>query len=849
MVKRILQLLVNLTASFYLMKVVDQTTLTTNLQRFFIYIYFVIFIYVLEQIYKKYFVNLIDKNEKRTILIISAVCAIILLLYKGESVIPKEYMDSQVVITTSNEKNVNSNGNEVWILSININGKSLDLKTLNSSGFTLKDTGELVGGIDNKIGQCTIEIEANNNVDIIFGMHAWSGIAEINSNNKIERKDLFDENGSQYIFHAKPAIKEKSLLYKTSMAAFGYVVICCSIIFILSFLYLKLFKSNIKNFSIKIITGIFQISVMKLYFDTYGKLYFNQQFFYALMALIITSSVIFIGENILNSIMRCKGKGNIVIILILSFYWSCALFGKSIFNDLDVSLKSISIFMLLSIVMIPIMILLYSLLDNLQIKDGTTTIVKKHNCTILFAIIFVVLLISSIAFYPGIMTTDGTDQWAQAIGRSPIYDAHTPTHTIILRLCSYIWKNPYMIILVQIFTFSLIMAKLLSFFINKGFSRKLGYLVAFLIAVSPNTIAMISLMSKNIAFTIIFLWVLYQLIILLDNKVGFMNSTFNMVIFSVSLALLQLVRKNTFIAVYFVFAFLFILGIKNYEILKWKPFAIIVLSILLVKFIEGPIYTYYNVEGHVDVSSGVKEPCYMAIGAILDNELEISESDKEKLSKVLDLDLWKERYNPYNYDIFSWSHPLPKKEALNNSEVLGISFRLFKEYPIVMAKSRLDATDIIWNVVKPPYVDVSRYSVGLYFTEEVQKLLPELARDDIYQNGDWYLPKNELTPYMIQYLEKSTEHTLGDLVFWRVGIYFGLSITLLLYSVYRKKRNLLIVSLFGLFMMSSLVIALGWQIYQYVWYYSIFAITQLLYSFTNQVEEEENEVTNYNTSI
>lgn len=614
--------------------------------------------------------------------------------------------------------------------------------------------------------------------------------------------------------------------------------------FISAYLFRKLLKeilsilNNTKRLIGALITTVLQLTIMILYYNSYGKQYFTSQFYVLLVSTIIIISILVIGKNTINEVIVGKRKNNILIIFVLSFYWSFVVFGKSIYNDLNIDFKSIFFFFLLSIVILPVIFGLFNLLDKCKLRFNSDVIVKKNHEAIIFCTLFIILLIISFAFYPGIMTSDGGDQWVQAIGKTPIYDAHTPTHTIMIRLCSYIWKNPYMVVLIQIFTFSLVVEKILSFFINRGLPQKMGYIIAFIIAISPNTNAMISLISKNIAFTIVFLWVLYQLLILLDNKEAFISSNIKIIMFSVSLTLLQLIRKNTFTAVYFIFAFLVIVGIKNYSKLKWRPFVIIFLCIILVKIIEGPVYTYYKVEGHVDISSGIKEPCYMAVGAVLDKQLEIDKSDKVKLSQVLDLNEWKKRYNPYNYDIFSWSEPKPNKGILSNSEVLDISFRLFKKYPMVMIKSRLDATDIIWNIVKPPYVNVGRYSIGLLITESIQKYVPELARDEIYKGGDLYLKENKMTQYMAQYFQKSTEYTLTDMLFWRVGIYFGLSISLLFYSLYIKNVKLLIMSLFGLFMMLSLLIALGWQIYQYVWYYSLFTIMLLLYSLVVDTKEE-----------
>lgn len=828
MIIKLILLSINFISSFYLMKIVDQVTLTTNLQKCFIYIYFSIIIYLLHYLFSKYIMAFINKKDLKKIIIISTICSIFVIFYKNIDLIPTETFITKISITTSTEKNADSNGKEVWILGININGKPIKLKDLDINGFNIKED-VLVAVADNEAGICNIYTNSNNNVDIKFGMHAWSGIVQIVSTNNSKKIDLFDEKESQFIYNIDPIIKEHSLQYIIFMLVISYIVITYCVFFLLSFIYLKLFRRDIKCFLTKVIIILLQFVVLTLYYEYYGKLYFTFQLYIFLLVVILGTSLVMINKSTIPSLISNEKNKRVSIVLLLSLYWGGVIFGKSLFNDLNIGLRTVSLYLLLSIALIPSSIALFKLIDEFRFKVTSGEVNRKRFNIIIFAILFIFLIFASYAFYPGIMTSDGIDQWIQAIGKTPIYDAHTPTHTLMIRLCSYIWKNPYIVVIVQIFSFSLVIERILTYFINKGLPIKLGYIIAFFIAISPNNIVMTSLISKNIAFTIIFLWVLYQLMILLQDKDAFMYTKSKVITFAFSLALLQLVRKNTFFAVYYIFVFLIIIAIKNYKTLKWRPLAIIVICILVVKFIEGPVYRHYKVEGNVDVSSGIKEPCYMAIGAILNNNLAISESDKEKLRKVLDLNLWKSRYNSYNYDIFSWSDPIPNKGILSNSEVLGVSLRLFKEYPLVMIKSRLDATDIIWNVVKPPYVDVSRYSIGLLIPEPLQRYVPELAKGEIYKGNDLFFNENKLTPYIVKYVDKSISNSITDLLFWRVGIYFGLSITIWLYSLYKKKDKLFIISSFGLSMMLSLLIALGWQIYQYVWFYNVFSIMLLLY--------------------
>lgn len=246
MTTKILKLIFNVLSSFYLMKVVDEITLTTNLQRCLVFTYFFALIYILEYISNKYLVKKCTRKELIQIMLVSLMCTAIFTLCKGKKLIPSNYVDTNVSISTTKNKNIKSEGNEVWILGININGKPIDLGTIQDiTGFSRGDAGELVADTNKNDATLNLFVRGEDNVEIIFGKHAWSGIIQIKHLDNVETIDLYDEAGSQYKYYVQPNEKETSTFYKISMIIISVFVIYYAFSLICIFLYIKLFP--IKN--------------------------------------------------------------------------------------------------------------------------------------------------------------------------------------------------------------------------------------------------------------------------------------------------------------------------------------------------------------------------------------------------------------------------------------------------------------------------------------------------------------------------------------------------------------------------------------------------------------------------
>lgn len=246
MAKKTLKIFFNLSSSFYLMKCVDQITLTTNIQKVLVYIYFIIAISILNYLFNKTLASKCNKDEILKITVLASVCAISIILFKWDRLVPKDYVENTITVTTLEDKDNSSQGYETWILGIEIDGKAIDLQNMNSlQGFYYREgTGELVANAQKEVGTLNLNVQAGSHVNIRLGKHSYSGMVEIKNNNKIEKINLFDEVGSDILYQIEPIVKNSSSIYNSIMLLISFVIICNLNIWILTYIYLKLLKQK-----------------------------------------------------------------------------------------------------------------------------------------------------------------------------------------------------------------------------------------------------------------------------------------------------------------------------------------------------------------------------------------------------------------------------------------------------------------------------------------------------------------------------------------------------------------------------------------------------------------------------
>lgn len=823
-------------SSIYLLKVIGIQASLNVYQMIFIFCYlFLLFIGMVSFIWNKG----IRKSDKKSVLIVSMISLLLCFLNRN-IIVPRTYEDKIIEIRATGEKNESSFSYEVWINSITANGNKIEFENINvEENWKLVD-GCLLSNTDKLSNLLKIQVNEMENVEITFGTHNWSGIVEVKCDDQIEKLDLYSINSGKKEINIMGKYKNIGIEYIYLLFG-GYLTIFLFLTFILSIFEWKK-KYKWKNVMIHEILFVIMINS-----ELHG--------FFADITIIIEFILIIIVNFWLEDIKRrdfmqpyftIKSK---VLLGLCNLYATFAIIGHFLFisgDNVIIDLERIIIFMIGFILLYPQMVSLVYLLKviknkaNIDRKIEERKSLKKVKIQCFF-IMLIPLFIISLGYFPGSMTSDGVDQWAQAIGIIPIKNAHPAIHTSFLRICSKIVETPYTVVIVQIIIFVLIWTSLFGFLYKKGMSSKVIYMVALLIACMPNNYMMLCLISKNILYTFIILWNMYLLIKLIDNSKNFFCWK-QIIEFSIALALLKTVRHNGFLGTYIIWFVLIMWGIYNRKILKYKPFLIVGLSWLIILGINGPLYHYLDVQEIEKGSiSNIKVPLLAPAGMFILADEDIPDEGMKIAEKIGSIEEWKENYNPYNGDKLGWGNIRDNILKCSQEEAFQLYFILLKSNPLLVIKDRLNAIDILWNVIQPTdsynryNAYNSRYAIGIWPPPFLVDKMPNILKEEIRKESGAYFKENKLTTLGNIGIKLSEKNQLLDALFWRNGIYLILGILLVFINYIDKRMKLNIVILPAVATLCTLVFAASFQIYQYYWFFPLSIIFFVLFTLETNI--------------
>lgn len=520
-------------------------------------------------------------------------------------------------------------------------------------------------------------------------------------------------------------------------------------------------------------------------------------------------------------------KKSIGIRIGLHIYFVFALIGNRLFMTQHIMnfglLETVS-FIIIAIALWPfgtIVILIFNQftihLSNTK-KEYKISQIKKLKITSFF-ITLSILIIMSLAFFPAIMSTDGVSHWTQAVGYYKIYNNSPAAFTLLVRLCSTVWNSPYCYILLQLILFSLISSKMMSYFFTKGMSFRCVCCLSAIIAALPNNYITLSTLSKNPMYTILCIWATFLLIKLIEDPEKIGLSVKFIVEMSFILPCLYLCRYNSFIAVYSICIVLGVLCIKftkYYKKLQIKFVIPIFVTVIVVKIVTGPIYSFFEVIPYT--SSGITYPLISPLAVAYNNDVELTEDTLNYMSRIRPLEYWNQHI-PYHGDYFNYSEPKPNYDQINGyTEKFKYYFKLLFSRPDIVIKDRLDGIESLWNVFpsKGQGAYNERYHLGIH-SSIPKDLLPmnwdttELNRWSAYSN------KTEFATIPYAFCQYCESNTMLDSFIWRTGFSIILVFYAIYYSFINGQQKKIVASFPMLGTLLSLILPISWQLYQYFW--------------------------------
>ena len=197
--------------AFYLLEVINEITLATLLQKIFVWCYLeVILSIVLLCIVSK--VVYIFKDNK-WIGIAITLLALVIGAVTSTCSLPQKIEETKMMVEILPEMNSESEGREVWINEIRVDGisKRLDSTKITDNGWILKDNS--IYGEYNNSGRLELLLPKGKKYELKFGKHAWSGIIEVVCHDQKKVIDLYAPEKDTYVLELQGVSESYTGIY------------------------------------------------------------------------------------------------------------------------------------------------------------------------------------------------------------------------------------------------------------------------------------------------------------------------------------------------------------------------------------------------------------------------------------------------------------------------------------------------------------------------------------------------------------------------------------------------------------------------------------------------------------
>lgn len=407
-----------------------------------------------------------------------------------------------------------------------------------------------------------------------------------------------------------------------------------------------------------------------------------------------------------------KSKRNLTYLfaLLFSFALSFSLKGSqlylldnSIFTILIVYLGTIFTFFCMTLVLI-------SILLKIEIRMNWKTVSKWN--LIYYAIPSIIIwLLYWIAFYPAAMTPDSLNQWEQA-HTYEFNDWHPVMYTWFIMVLVQIWDSPAIVSLVQILINALIFGYVLYRFEVFGVKKKFLWVIALLFAISPvNGIFSIHIW-KDVLYGGVLLLFTMLIMNIVSTKGKWLENHLHILFFLITSLAVSFMRHNGF-PVFIVSIILLMIFYRK----QMKSLAVVlVLTFGIHWIITGPVYTTLEVIPS-EPNEALSIPTQQ-IATILIEDGELTDEQLAYFDRIFPIELWKERFHPYNTNDIKFSRDEYDREFIFEDFSLYLKNWLGAciQNPDLALKAFFVHTSLIWQINEPEepgYTDT--YVTNIYY--------------------------------------------------------------------------------------------------------------------------------------
>ena len=261
----------------------------------------------------------------------------------------------------------------------------------------------------------------------------------------------------------------------------------------------------------------------------------------------------------------------------------------------------------------------------------------------LASLAFLPLFMWWLGWFPAFATGDSLDQLRQ-VESGVFSNGHPALHTITMWIITRFWDNAGAISLVQIVALALLLGLVAKRLRELGVPIWLAVGAAWVVGLSPAVGPTAITLWKDIAFTLAFLWVFAELLLLARLHEAYWRQVWNPVRLGAGLALLWLFRHNGFVTMLGVLAVLAIMNRRNLG--RLVPAVLTVAGIVLL--VQGPVFWLFSVERSTPTAAEVMLP--VVASSFVHEPDNFSSKEVALLASIAPLDVWRSRYDCDHFD-------------------------------------------------------------------------------------------------------------------------------------------------------------------------------------------------------
>lgn len=433
---------------------------------------------------------------------------------------------------------------------------------------------------------------------------------------------------------------------------------------------------------------------------------------------------------------------------------------------------------------------------------------------IIFMIPFIVFLVILTIFYPGILTYDSFNQLNQ-ISSNQFNNWHPFLHTFIQKICINIFNTPASVCILQILIFSIIWTCICKY--NRKTKTKkefiLQIIVTLLIVLNPiNSFYSITLW-KDIIFSYMFLLTCFLIEILIDKK--FVVKKSFLIILGLVFAIVSKLRHN---GLYCLIIFLIILCIiflkKKNKIACLYIISSFIISMIMISGLE----VIYNVK-QLKMTL-IETKAMHALAYYNENDL-LTESEKNLISRIVDLDIMHDNYNKYYSDALAFK--FNKLELINNSkDIKRIFIRESFKHPVYLTKYILNSGNMTWSIIRPD----DAIGTMIFFSSDFSNIAEDFTYIDINDYDNINKEKEIYKNIKSKVIYSMYYNKFLQTILYSASLYMYLSIVLIIILISKKTINYLLIILPNI--LNVLIIALSTPIQDIRYIYANFLIFYLV---------------------